>query len=166
MILDLVIGLVLALAVWRGWRRGMIEIIASFLLLLVAMFIASMFGTQVGDSLGNSGYLRPIFGFFIVFIVLMIVGSFIIKKIKPKRGVISFFDRIFGAVFSGLRMLLIVGLVCAFFRLFQLPSAATVNSSKIYPTILTITSNIASQLKPLTSKLSEGVFDDTPPPSH
>ncbi len=162
MIIDLIIGLFLALSIWRGWRRGAVEIVASLALLIVSMLVASAFGTQVGNALGSSGYLRPIFGFFIVFIVLMIVGSFIIKRIKPKRGVISFFDRLLGAVLSGVKTLLIIGLVCAFFRLFQLPSADTVKGSVLYPATLTATSTIVAQLKPLAVKLSNDVFDDHP----
>ena len=50
-ILDLIICLVLALAVWNGWRRGFILQICSLAALIVALWLAARFASEVGAML-------------------------------------------------------------------------------------------------------------------
>lgn len=160
MTLDIIILLLLAFAVWRGYQKGFFQIVASFVLFIVALLLGSVLGTVLGKALFGSSYLNPIIGFFIGFIAILIVGFFIIKKIKPKHGIISAIDRILGAALSGIRMLLIIGLVAAFFRLFHLPSSKTVNESKLYSVSLDGVAAIVNQLKPLAATTNSDILND------
>lgn len=162
MTIDIVIGILLALAIYKGYRRGAVDIVASFILFVAALFVASAIGTVVGKALLGSSYLHPVIGFFIVFLVLMVIGSSIIKRIKPKKGVISGLDRIAGAGLGGLRMLLVIGLVAAFFRLFHVPSSSTMKGAVLYPAALHTTSLVVAQIKPLATSSSDEFFNDRP----
>lgn len=163
MSIDIVIGLLLAFAIYRGYRRGAFEMIASFVIFIAALLLASAFGTQVGRALMHASYWHPIAGFFIVFVGLLIIGSFFTKSIKPKKGLISLLDRIAGAFLSGVRMLIIIGLVAASFRLFHLPSAQSVNKSKLYGIAYSAASSLVTQIKPLATTVTDDIFNEPPP---
>lgn len=155
---DLVIGILLLLAIWKGWNRGLVAMLASFILFIGAIIIAGILGGAIGSSLFGTSVLAPVTGFFVCFLVIIVIGNFIIKKVKPKKGIVAGADKILGAVAGGLRMLLTIGLVLALLRLFHLPSASSVGSSKLYRISLNSIGLLASPLKPLT-EFSEHMFD-------
>ena len=49
--LDLIVCLVLALAVWNGWRQGFVVQICSLAGIVAGIWIAARFGAQVGGWL-------------------------------------------------------------------------------------------------------------------
>ncbi|HET9137379.1 MAG TPA: CvpA family protein [Candidatus Kapabacteria bacterium] len=161
MTLNIIILLLLAFALWRGYQKGLFQIIASFVLFIAALLLGSALGAVIGKALISDSYLNPIIGFFIGFIVIMVAGFYVIKKIKPKKGVISGIDRILGAIFSGVRMLLVIGLVAAFFRLFHQPPSKSINESKLYSVSLDGVAAIVHQLKPLAATSNSDIFNDT-----
>jgi membrane protein required for colicin V production len=164
MILDLIIFVLLALAAWSGWRKGAITMIASILILVAAVVIAAIFGTPLGKALGiGPTLLHPVIGFFILLVLLLFIGSFLKKIIKPKRGIFAGGDRLFGLIFGLLRAVLLLGFLFAFLRIFQFPAAKLANQSTAYPIVLKSSSLMVSQLKPLASQLSSDVYDDITP---
>lgn len=163
MSIDIIIGLMLAFAIVKGYRRGAVEIIVSFVIFIAALVLSSMFGTQVGKALLGSSYLHPFIGFLIVFVGLLVVGSVITKSIKPKKGFFAGLDKIFGAAIGGIRMLLIIGLIAAGFRIVHLPSSETARSSKFYGIAIRATAMLVSQVKPLATTVSDDIFNDRPP---
>ncbi len=160
MTIDIIIGILLLLALWKGWSRGFVSMLASFLLFVGAIIIAGLIGEGIGKSFFGGSYLAPVLGFFLCFIVIVVVGRFIIKRIKPKQGMLAGLDKLLGAIAGGLRMLLSIGLILAVLRLFHLPSASTVGSSKLYRLSLGSVGLLASPLKPLT-EFSEHVFENS-----
>ncbi len=89
----------------------------------------------------------------------MVLGSFILRKIKPKRGVIGFADKIIGALLSGVRMLLIIGLIAAIFRLLQVPSPETANGSAFYKASLNSVSLLVRQIKPIAVSATDDILN-------
>lgn len=164
MILDLIIVCVLLLAAFRGWRKGAVSMIAAIIILIASILLASAFGTQVGRMLGvGPTLLQPVTGFFILFIILYIIGSFLKKFVTPKRGIFAGADKILGIVFSVLRATLLLGLLFGFLRIFQLPSTKSASESTMYPVVLKAGGLMVSQLKPLVGQLSNDVYDDMMP---
>ncbi len=49
--IDLIVCLVLALAVWNGWRKGFIVQAGSLVALVVGLWLALRFGKPVGEWL-------------------------------------------------------------------------------------------------------------------
>jgi uncharacterized membrane protein required for colicin V production len=71
-------------------------------------------------------------------------------------------DKLLGIVLGILRAILLMGLIFAFLRIFEIPSTKTANESKTYPLILKSSSLMVSQLKPLAGHLSNDVFESMP----
>ena len=68
--LDLIVCLVLALAVWNGWRQGFVVQICSLAGIVAGIWIAARFGAQVGgwlrlddEVVAAGGFVRKVFHF-------------------------------------------------------------------------------------------------------
>jgi uncharacterized membrane protein required for colicin V production len=163
MILDFIIIVIPAFAAYRGWRKGGISMIGSLIILIAAILIATTFGTQFGRMLGvGNTLLRPVTGFFILFLVLFIIGQFFIKFVTPKRGIFAGANKFVGAIFGALRAVLLLGLLFGFLRIFELPAQKTASLSMTYPLVLKTSGLMVSQLKPLVGQLSSEVFETMP----
>ena len=164
MILDIIIIVLLVLAAWSGWRRGAVTMLASIVILIAAVIIAALFGTALGRALGvGPTLLFPVTGFFILFVILLFIGSFIKKAIKPKSGFLAGGDKFFGLILGVLRAVIVLGLLFAFLRIFQFPSTKLANQSATYPIVLKSSALMVSQLKPLVSQLSSEMYEDIAP---
>ncbi|HYM20288.1 MAG TPA: CvpA family protein [Candidatus Kapabacteria bacterium] len=161
--LDIIIAVLLVYSLWSGWRRGATRIIGSIIIFASALIIGTLAGSMAGHAVMGGSYLAPIVGFFVVFIAAQIVGSFFIKRLQPKHGIFAGMDKLFGATLSGIRMLLLIGLAAAFFRLFHVPSSAAANRSTLYSASLQTTASMVSQLKPLAVRLSDDVIEKSKP---
>jgi uncharacterized membrane protein required for colicin V production len=163
MILDIIIIILLVLSAFGGWRKGAISIVGSIIILIAAILLASAFGSEFGKAIGaGNSILRPVIGFFLLFLILFIVGQFVKRFLTPKRGVLAGADKFFGVILGVLRAILLLGLVFAFLRIFEIPSTKTANESRTYPLILKSSSLMVSQLKPLAGHLSNDVFESMP----
>lgn len=173
MIWDIIIIVLLAFATYRGWRNGAVAMLVSFLIFIGAIIIATLFGTPFGNMLGiGSTYLHPVIGFFVLFVIVYIVGGFIKRKVTPKQGLFAGLNNLLGAILGLLRMVLLLGLLFSFLRIFGLPSAESIRESKGYPMVMDATGLIVSQIKPLVNtfkasdKFEDMPSDSTNPPKH
>jgi uncharacterized membrane protein required for colicin V production len=73
-------------------------------------------------------------------------------------------NSILGGAFGFIRALLVIGLIIAFFRMFQLPSKDDVKDNLLYPFVLKTTAIIAGELRPLVSQFNQSdMFEDILP---
>ena len=164
MILDIIIVSLVGFAAYRGMRKGAISMVASLVILIGSVIIATVFGTSFGKSIGlGPTLLHPVTGFFILLFILLFLGSFLKKWIKPKRGMFSGADKFLGLVLGALRAILILGLLAGFLRIFQYPTIKVGNASTLYPLVLRTSSLIITQMKPLVVQLSSDVYEDLTP---
>jgi uncharacterized membrane protein required for colicin V production len=169
MIYDIIIAVLILLAAWKGWGKGAIRQIVSLGIIIAAALLASSLGTPIGKALGiGQKYLQPIFGFFILFAVLAIVGQFLARLIKPKVGVSAGLNNLMGAALSALKMIFLIGIVAAFLRMFGFPHEDNVKDNVLYPFTMKTSALIVSQIRDLVSNLEEsdeyeemGPTDDT-----
>jgi len=152
MILDLVIAAVILWGAWGGYRSGLIAMLLSVVILIAAAVVASMFSTQAGHLLRiGEPFLRPVIGFFFLFIILLIAGSFVKRAVRPKAGLSKGLDRGLGAVLGGLRTAIVLSFMLVLLHLVSLPPAATAAQSKLYQPILDLSTVVVKILKPITS---------------
>lgn len=164
MILDITIIALIAFSAFRGWRKGAVSMLASIVILIGAILLATAFGTQFGKMIGaGPTLLHPVIGFFIVFLILYIIGGFLKRFLTPKTGIFAGANKILGLVFAILRTILLLGLLFGFLRIFQFPSTKLANDSEAYPIVLKSSAIMVSQLKPLVSQLSNEVYEDLSP---
>ena len=104
--IDIVLGLVLILIVYRGYRRGLIREGADLLLLVVGALIAFRTGEATaaffGSWTGASPLVARTIGSFAVFFAIQLGGSFLIRRFLRLMGPTRVVDRIGGAAVSGL----------------------------------------------------------------
>lgn len=163
MILDIIIIFIVGYSTYRGWRRGAISFIGSMIILVASIILATVFGSEFGRAIGaGTTILRPIIGFFLLFVILYLIGRSIRKFLTPKRGILAGLDKLFGLILGFLRAVLILGLLFAFLRIFEIPSVKTATESKAYSFILKTSGLLVHQLKPLAGHLSSDTFESMP----
>ncbi len=119
--LDIVIVLLLALAVWQGWRQGVVTQILGLAALALGIFLAWRYGGAIGSWLGMEDVVARVAGFAIV-LVAVVVGVVLIGR--ATRGLfrivgLGVFDNVLGVLFSAFKMVLFVGLFMMIFGFFD-----------------------------------------------
>ena len=70
---DLIVCLVLALAVWNGWRQGFILQVCSLAGIVAGIWLAAQFGTQAGEWLRLDPGFAAAGGFVAVLVAVILV---------------------------------------------------------------------------------------------
>lgn len=112
---DLIIILVTALFVWAGYMRGFVRDLADLLALVVAIWLATISFSAVGNWIGSvlplpDGFASTVGFFFVWFIILFIYYILMIffYDMLPENIRSSKYNRWFGPVPAALRGLLFV----------------------------------------------------------
>lgn len=82
--LDLIVCLVLALAVWNGWRQGFVVQICSLAGIVAGIWIAARFGAQVGGWLRLDDEVAAAGGFvtaLVVVILVVAIAGRVVRKV-------------------------------------------------------------------------------------
>ena len=152
MIFDLVLLLMLAAAAFNGWRMGAMAMIIAVAVLAVALIAGSSFASQAGDMLRiGPNWLRPIIGFLFVFLVVMILGNWVKRFFRPKRGILRGLDGLIGAGLGFLRGLLVLSIFLALLRLIHFPPARWTERSHLYPAFLHVSTWISDGFRHLVT---------------
>ena len=108
-LLDLGIGLVVGLGVWRGVRTGALRQLVGTVGLVLALFVGALLMRPAGDlvvgSLGLSDRLGPLLGFIVVFGAVLGAAAVVAQLLKKTLVALRLgaLDRIAGAGMGGLR---------------------------------------------------------------
>ncbi len=112
--IDILVALFVLFSFYRGWRQGFLFQLGQFALMIVGYFVAKGTGHYLAEPLQSAG-LSPIIsgtvGFFVVFFLVMLVGSFILKRmtrelVSGSEGLTTT-DRSLGTLIGGAKGLLI-----------------------------------------------------------
>lgn len=140
--IDLIVCLVLAVAVWNGWRRGFIVQICSLGALAAGLWLASRYGAQVGTWLRLDDDIRSAGGFVTVLIAAIIaigIAARVLRRLFCFAG-FGVSDSLLGVAVAVLKYLLVLSaLFAAFDRLnagHTLVNAETIASSYTYRPIM------------------------------
>jgi membrane protein required for colicin V production len=147
--LDIILLLVLAFAAYKGWRAGSLSMLLGLALLVVAALLASTFAGSFGTVIGvSNAYLRPVIGFIAIFVGVLILGKWIRKFIRPKRGILRGADGLLGAVLGLIRGVILVSVLLVILRLVHLPSESARENSVLYPVVLKTSTSVIHVLRP------------------
>ncbi len=119
--LDIVIILLLAVAVWQGWRQGVITQILGLAALGLGILLALRWGGAIGGWMGLEEMTARVVGFVVV-LVVVIIAVWLLGRVT--RGLfrivgLGMFDNLLGGLFSALKMVLFVGLFMMVFDFFD-----------------------------------------------
>lgn len=119
--LDIAIVVLLALAVWQGWRQGVVTQILGLASIALGILLGWRYGAAIGSLTGLEGEVAHCVGF-VATLVLSILGAFLIGR--ATRGLfrvvgLGVFDSLLGAMFSALKMVLFTGLFVTIIDVFD-----------------------------------------------
>lgn len=118
--IDVIIIIILLWSVIKGYKKGFIIELASLLALVLGIFGAIKFADLTAAYLTENVNLpedyTPLIAFALTFIVIVIGVHFLARLIQGfvKMIALNFFNRLAGAIFSGLKLLLILSFVLFF----------------------------------------------------
>lgn len=120
--LDIIILVPLVWGIYRGFSKGLVVEVASLLALIVGLWCAIHFSEFTAKILLNdigldmpSSYLSPV-SFAVTFVVVAIVIVFVSNVIDRFLSAVALggINKLFGAVFGALKVLLIMAIVLYF----------------------------------------------------
>lgn len=159
--LDIVIFLLLAFAVWEGWKQGVITQLLGLAALVVGIFLAWRFGAQVGGMFGMEGTVATVAGFAIVLVVVILAVALVGRLTRGLFRIagLGAFDRIIGVLFSMFKMCLIAGVILMLVEAADPDGKALKNevtdNSLLYPTVMKVTDFVF----PYIDLLAGNLFD-------
>jgi membrane protein required for colicin V production len=105
MIIDIIFAVLIILAIIKGYRRGFIVAVFSFLAIIIGLAAAIKLSTIVADHLGHATKISdkwlPIVSFIIVFIIITLLvrlGANALQKLVESL-MLGFFNRLGGIIF-------------------------------------------------------------------
>ncbi len=114
-IFDIIVGIILLLAIIKGYKKGFIREISSLAALILGVIGSIYFSSFTQNFLSqyiNSDYIG-IIAFFVTFLVIIICVFFIAKNIDNMINAINmgWLNRILGAFFSFLKISFIISIL-------------------------------------------------------
>lgn len=119
---DLIIAVLLGYSLFKGLQKGLVVAVVSFVALIAGIYFSLRFSFFTRDILMQGTEWSPntitIAAFFITFIIVLL-GLYALGKVVTKMVdtiALGFLNKIAGAAFEGLKMILIISV---FLNLFQ-----------------------------------------------
>lgn len=116
-LIDILLGIPLAWAIYRGFKKGLILEFAMLLGLIIGLYaglhFSKMAAVFIKDTFHIQGSWLPIVSFIIVFI-LVLLGIYILGKLMEKTAealMLGLLNKIGGALFSVIKMALILSFI-------------------------------------------------------
>ncbi len=144
--LDIIVGALLAFALFKGFKNGLIIELASLVALVLGLLGAIKFSSITADYLSqyiNSSHIGLIA--FIATFILIVIGVHLVAKVVDKliaAVALGLVNRILGAAFSFLKYAFVLSVVFAvlngFNRSFQIIPKEQQDSSYLYEPIASI----------------------------
>ena len=159
--IDLIVCLVVAVAVWNGWRRGFIVQICTLGALVVGLWLAARYGAEVGAWLHLDENIRAAGGFVTVLVAALLavgIAARLLRKLFRFAG-FGTPDTLLGIAVAVLKYLLALSaLFVAFDRLnvgHTFISAETIDASRTYRPVMRLSETVFPVLQELGQQITE-----------
>jgi len=121
-VVDLLIAVLLGYALFKGLQKGLIVSVISLIALIAGIYFSFQFSFFISEILQQNTQWNPnaimVSAFFITFLLILVL-LFLLGKILTKlvdAVALGFMNKLAGAAFEGLKMILIISV---FLNLFQ-----------------------------------------------
>lgn len=158
-IVDIILGCLILYAIYRGLKNGLFVELASFLSLIIGIYVTIKFSSIMRDFLVNSMSWSPkyisIVAFALTFLAV-VAGIHLLAKVFT--GITSFaylgwLNKLVGAVFSVLKTIVALSIVLNLFQKINvngiIASKETLDASIFYNPIQEISSDVFPSLEKL-----------------
>ena len=139
MLLDIIFAIVVIIAMIRGYQRGLIVGIFSFVALIVGLAAAIKRSTVVAGYIGKtvkiSDQWLPLIAFALVFLVVVLLVHLVARIIEKSVQIVmlGWLNRLGGMVFYIALYVTIFSVVLFYMEHMKLIRPATINQSLTYP---------------------------------
>lgn len=145
-ILDIIVWLVLAVAVFNGWRKGLIGKLFSLAGLVGGIWLALGYGTRCGEALHMEGTTAVVAGFIIVFVIAAVAANLAGRLIGKACSTIGLggLDTLLGIFLALVEAVLLLGLAFKAIDYFDpaLIARHTREESKCYRPVMRVADQI------------------------
>ncbi len=138
MIIDLILLVLLVLAVFKGYSKGFIVAICSFLAILAGLAAATKLSVIVANYIGENTFISKQWLPFLSFIVVMVIVFFVVKWIayllrgSAKVLLLGWLDKLGGMVFFAIIYLAVYSVLLFYATQMNLLKPGTIAQSKTY----------------------------------
>lgn len=121
-VVDLIIAVLLGYALFKGIKNGLVVSVISLIALIVGVYLSLRLSFFTREILVQNTHWNPntltVTAFFITFVLVLVLMCFLGKAITKlaENLALGFVNKLLGAVFEGIKMLLIISV---FLNLFQ-----------------------------------------------
>lgn len=104
MVIDILFGIVLLLAIFKGWTKGLIVGIFSLLALILgaaaALKLSASFALYMQTAIGHPSPLWPVVAFVLIFLVVAVLARLIARLLEKtlQMAMLGWFNRICGVL--------------------------------------------------------------------
>jgi membrane protein required for colicin V production len=139
MIIDLLFVVVMLLAIWKGYRRGLIVALFSFVAIFVGIAAALKLSVLVADKLALGTKVSrewlPFVAFILVLVVVVLLVWIAGKAIQKatEAVMLGWLNRLGGILFYAALYALVFSVILFYAEQMRWISAATLDQSRIYP---------------------------------
>lgn len=151
--IDLIVYVVALLAVWNGWRQGVVVQLFSLAGIVAGIYLASRYGTAAAELLRLDPEIAAPAGFVVVLLVtilLVAVAARLVRKLFHFAG-FGVADIVLGVVVSLLKYALVLSVLFSAFDTlnadYTLVNPQTVGRSKLYKPVMRFSGLLSPVLK-------------------
>lgn len=138
MIIDLIFLVLFVLAVFKGYSKGFIVAICSFLAILAGLAAATKLSVVVANYIGENTFVGKQWLPFLSFVVVMVIVFFVVKWIafllrgSAKVLLLGWLDKLGGIVFFAIIYLAVYSVLLFYATQMNLLKPETIAQSKTY----------------------------------
>lgn len=136
--IDIITLIILALAIWKGYSRGLIVAIFSFLALLIGLAAALKFSVVVSEWLGDNTHIGsawlPFLSFIIVMIGVILLVRWIANMIEAAVEIafLGWLNKLGGIVLYVLLYMMLWSIVLFYLTKMNILKTETITASETY----------------------------------
>ena len=141
MFIDIIALILLAMAIFKGYRRGFIVSILSFLAILIGLAAAMKFSVAVADWLQNNTNIGSHWLPFISFLLIMVAVSLAVRWIANiveaaiEIVLLGWLNKLGGIILYVLLFMMVYSIILFYATQMDLLKEATIQSSQTYAII-------------------------------
>lgn len=138
MILDIIFAVLIVLSILKGYQRGLIVGIFSFLGIMIglaaAIKLSAIVARRIGPAVNVSDKWLPVISFFIVFIIVLLLvrlGANLIQK-TIETAMLGWVNKLGGIIFYALIYTIVYSIILFYAVKLGIPGPKTVEASATY----------------------------------
>ena len=155
-ILDIIVWLALAVAVFNGWRKGFIGKLFSLAGLVGGIWLALGYGARCGEALHMEGTTAAVAGPIVVFVAAAVAANLVGRLVSKACSTIGLggLDTLLGIALALLQAVLLLGLAFKATDYFdpELIARSTREESKCYAPVMCVADKTVSMPLPAVKK--------------